>query len=104
MGALLDTLYEDTNAKVMKYMNFKDPDQFIAMSMDGWEAPTNEHIRNYMWTSDRATFFFDATNAGTVRPTTTNITTETIELIERTGPANVAGLTNDNSPAEATSW
>lgn len=104
MGPLLDTLYEDTKKKVHEYIGFFDADQLITMSMDGWQSPTGEHIRNYMWVSDEATFFFDATNAGAVRPTAANIGAEAIKMIEATGPDNIAGITSDNATAETTSW
>ena len=104
MTTLLDHLYEDTRKKVAAVVNFSNPDSIITMSMDGWQAPTGEHIRNYMWVCDNATFFFNATNAGIVRPTSANIAAETIKMIEATGPANVAGLANDNAAAETGSW
>ena len=86
------------------FINFKDADTFVTVSMDGWQSPTGEHIRNYMWATDQATFFFTATNAGTVRPTGANIGAEALDVIERTGPENVAAVTNDNAEAETTSW
>ena len=104
MGALLDLLFEDTQKKVKDFINFKDADTFVTVSMDGWQLPTGEHIRNYMWVTDQATFFFTATNAGTVRPTGANIGAEALDVIERTGPENVAAVTNDNAEAETTSW
>ena len=58
MTTLLDHLYEDTRKKVAAVVNFSNPDSMITMSMDGWQAPTGEHIRNYMWVCDNATFFF----------------------------------------------
>ena len=104
MGPLLDQLYEDCKKQVLAYCNFKDPDSMITMSMDGWESPTREHIRNYVWVSDGYTFFFDATNNGAERPTAANIAAEAISMITKTGEENVAGLTNDNASAETTSW
>ena len=55
MRVLLDTLYEDTRRKVLHVMNFSNPDSLVTLSMDGWEAPTGEHIRNYMWVTDEVT-------------------------------------------------
>ena len=104
MTTLLDILYEDTRKKVMQQVNFKNPDSLITISMDAWQAPTGDHIRNYMWVTDTIPFFFDATNSGTVRPTSANIAAEAIKMIEVTGPANVAGLANDNAAAETGSW
>ena len=104
MGPLLDAIYEDTKKKVNKIVNFADPDSFVTISMDGWQSPTGEHIRNYMWVTDTFTFFFDATNAGVVRPTGANIGAEAIKMIEATGAENVVGVTNDNASAETTSW
>ena len=57
-----------------------------------------------MWVTDTLTFFFDATNAGVVRPTGANIGAEAIKMIEATGAENVVGVTNDNASAETTSW
>ena len=100
---MLDALYEDTKKKVLAFCKFNDPDSLVTISMDGWQAPTGKHIRNYMWVMNEATFFFTATNAGTVRPTGMNINQETIKVIEDTGP-NVAAITNGNAEAETTSW
>jgi hypothetical protein len=104
MGQLLDELYADTQKKVLSYMNFKNPDSFVTITMDGWQSPTGEHIRNYMWVTDEATFFFRATNAGATRPTAENIGQECIEVIDDTGPDNTAAVTSDNASAETTSW
>ena len=52
MGALLDGLYNNCTKKVMTLMNFDDPDSLVTISMDGWKAPTGEHIRNYMWVTE----------------------------------------------------
>ena len=104
MGEILDHLYEDTKRKVLDYVNFKDPDSLITIAMDGWTSPTGQHIRNFMWVSDDATFFHTATNHGTVRPTGANIGREAIKVIEDTGPQNVAAVVNDNAEAETTSW
>ena len=73
MGPLLDAIYEDTKRKVAKIVNFNDADSFVTISMDRWQSPTGEHIRNYMWVTDTLTFFFHATNNGIVRPTGANI-------------------------------
>ena len=104
MGPLLDALYEDTKEKVLKFANLKDPDTFVTVSMDGWKAPSGQHIRNYMLNSDRATFFFDATDAGTTRPSGVNIGNEALAVINAIGAANVAAVANDNAAAETTSW
>ena len=104
MTTLRDILYEDTHKKVMQQVNFKNPDSLITISMDAWQAPTGDHIRNYMWVTDTITFFFDATNSGTVRPTSANIAAEAIKIIEATGAANVAGVANDNACAEVGAW
>ena len=104
MGPLLDALYEDTKEKVLKFANLKDPDTFVTVSMDGWKAPSGQHIRNCMLNSDRATFFFDATDAGTTRPSGVNIGNEALEVINAIGAANVAAVANDNAAAETTSW
>ena len=48
MGALLDELYADAQKKAKAYMNFKNPDSFVTITMDGWQSPTGEHIRNYI--------------------------------------------------------
>ena len=52
MGPLLNALYEDCQKKVREVVNFKNPDSLVTLSMDGWKAPTGEHIRNYMWVTD----------------------------------------------------
>ena len=104
MGALLDELYNDCRKKVATLMNFDDPDSLVTISMDGWKAPTGEHIRNYMWVTDKFTFFYTATNAGADRPTGENIGKECLDIIEATGPENVAAVANDNATAETTSW
>ena len=89
---------------MLKFANLKDPDTFVTVSMDGWKAPSGQHIRNYMLNSDRATFFFDATDAGTTRPSGVNIGNEALEVINAIGAANVAAVANDNAAAETTSW
>ena len=103
MGPLLDALYEDTKEKVLQDVNLKDPDTFVTVSMDAWKAPSGQHIRIYMLNSDRATFFFDATDAGTTRPSGVNIGNEALAVINAIGAANVAAVANDNAPAETTS-
>ena len=100
MTTLLDILYEDTRKKVMQQVNFKNPDSLITISMDAWQAPTGDHIRNYMWVTDTITFFFDATNSGIVCSTSANIIAEAIKIIEATGACNVASIANDNASAE----
>lgn len=104
MNALLDELYVDAKKKVLDVLNFADFDSLVTLSMDGWKAPTGQHIRNYMLVSDEITFFWTATNAGIVRPTGENIGKEACDVIKDVGEDNVAAVTNDNAQAETTSW
>ena len=104
MGPLLDTLYNDTKARVETLLNFDNPDSLVTLSTDGWEAPGGIHIRNYVIVADKVTFFHTATSNGTVRPTADNIAEETIAVMKDLGPQNVAGIANDNAAAETTAW
>lgn len=65
MGPLLDTLYNDTKARVETLLNFDNPDSLVTLSTDGWEAPGGIHIRNYVIVADKVTFFHTATSNGT---------------------------------------
>ena len=73
MGPLLDTLFNDTKARVTMLLNFGNPDSLVTLSTDGWEVPGGIHIRNYVIVADKVTFFHTATSNGTVRPTVDNI-------------------------------
>ena len=67
MTTLLDILYEDTRKKVMQQVNFKNPDSLITISMDAWQAPTGDHIRNYMWvTTTTATVLIMSTQVSII--------------------------------------
>ena len=80
MGPLLEELYLDTQRKVKKQLKLFDPDALVTISMDGWEAPTHEHIRNYMLVGDKITFFHTAINCGTVAQTGVQIGRDCIKV------------------------
>ena len=69
MGQLLVELYLDTQRKVTKQLKLADPDALVTISMDGWESPKHEHIRNYMLVGDQVTLFHTVINCGTMPQT-----------------------------------
>jgi hypothetical protein len=104
MGPLLDHLYNDTLSKVKAALHLKDPDSLFTICMDGWVAPTGEHVRNYMFITDTATFYWCGKPSGTTRPTGVAIGTECNGVIADAGSESCAAVANDNASAETTSW
>ena len=101
---LLPVLYEDTKEKIMKELNFDDPDTLCTIATDGWEAPNGTHLRNYLIVQDGNAFLHSCTNSGSKKMDAKAIADEMLKVIEDIGPENVAAVTTDNASVETTSW
>ena len=102
---LLDQLYEDTRKKVLYAMNLRDADTLLTLSMDSWNAPNGEHIRNYMGVADNGidNMLF-ARQLGSTSQTGEAIAKDCLSVMKKYGVDNFCSVVTDNAANETSSW
>lgn len=103
--SLLDELYQDTKSKVLAKLNLKDPDSLLTLTMDAWNAPNGDHIRNYCVVTDGGLdFMLCADDLGSTSQTATQIADSCLAVMEKFGAENFCAVVTDNAANETTSW